>query len=139
MPFREPLSSTCIRTGLIAAGIGTVSGLSARQFPVAIAVAAGALWFSFAGHWVEMLWLDGIRERLPRDRVLQFGARLAYWFLCGAVLGVPMVLTINAMLGSSTRMIDPVGSGFAFVMVELFVHAVLLARAKRPSVYDGRG
>jgi hypothetical protein len=139
VPFREPISATITRTGLIAIGIGLAAGISCQSPRIFLATCLGALWFSFVGHWVEMLWLEFIRVRIPRDRRIQFCARILFWFVWGALLSFPLVATANLVAGQTLRQYNPLIGGLGFVIIELVVHALLLARAGRPSVYDGRG
>jgi hypothetical protein len=141
-PYREPLRRTLVRTMLLAIVAGTVlAAWSARsawpiRWPVAVVL---MLWPSFGGHWLELLYLDWLRPRLPAAGTVQRVARLGTWFFGGCGLGVGMVLTARA-LGGIRLTHWPAWwlAGVAFIGVELVAHAVLQARG-RPSFFSGRG
>jgi hypothetical protein len=138
-PYREPLRTTLLRTGMIALVVGAVlarrwGGLA--RWPMATLL---ALWPSFGGHWVELWFLNWLRPRLSITRAVQVAARVGVWFVGGAVLTVGMALTAMAL----TRLRPAhwpawwIG-GLAFIGIELVVHLVLQLRG-RPSVYNGGG
>ncbi len=139
-PYREPLRTTLIRTIMIAVVVGAIvsvatsGGLS--RWPLATLL---ILWPSFGGHWVELLFLNGIRPRLSPARPVQVIARLGVWFVGGCLLLLGMALTAETL--THTR---PVrwsywwAGGLALIGVELIAHAALRLRG-RPSFYDGRG
>lgn len=139
VPFREGLTSTLKRTVTIALIIGALAAIRSGQIAVGGGVMASALWFSFGGHWFEMFWLNQVRGRLPSRRVIQVVGRLVFWFLSGCILAVPMSLTLMLLVPAKYNGIQIVAGGIGFVIVELFVHAVLLAARGKPSFYDGRG
>ena len=139
VPFREKLSSTVLRTFLIALIPAMVRFVRTNDPRVIPAVFLGALWISFGGHWVEMLWLDQLRHRIPSHRWVQVIGRLAYWFLAGALLSFPVSLTAEFIYPGVQMRVPPVVGGVSFIVIELIVHALLLARTGRPSFYDGRG
>ncbi len=98
-PYREPLSVTIMRTGVIAIVAGAVvagfwGGLA--HFGIATLL---ALWFSFGGHWVELWFLNWLRPRISRARGVQVAARVAVWFVGGAGLAIGMGLTAMALTG----------------------------------------
>jgi hypothetical protein len=109
--YEESLVTTIARTVAIAVVIGSVLALSLGwgRWPVATLL---ALWPSFGGHWVEIVFLNYLRPRLPVARAVQAMVRLGVWFVGGLGLG--------------------------FIGIELFVHLVLLLRG-RPSLYNGQG
>lgn len=137
--FEEPLRETFTRTFLIAALVATVAGFSTGSGRIWAATFSGALWFSFVGHWVELLWLESVRTRIKRERFVQFSARISYWFAWGIPLGWLSISTANFVDPTRSRRFDPISSGLSLVVVELTVHALFLAIRRRPSVYDGRG
>lgn len=141
-PYREPVRTTLIRTGTIAAVIGAAlvgRGGAWSRWPIATLL---ALWPALGGHWVELLFLNGLRPRLPRERIVQIIARLATWFAGGVALAACMRLTAELLnvppaRWSSSNQIWWVG-GVGFIAVELIAHAGLAA-FRRPNFYNGRG
>jgi hypothetical protein len=138
-PYREPLLTTLLRTGIIAVVVGAVlawrwGGLS--RWPMATLL---VLWPSFGGHWVEIGFLNWLRPRLSSARAVQVAARVLVWFLGGIGLAFCMGLTAMALAGS-----PPVRwpawwlGGLAFIGIELGVHLVLQLRG-RSNFYNGRG
>src|SRR3954462_12987865 len=100
-PYREPLRTTLVRTGIIALVIGALlargSGGGLAAWPMATLL---ALWPAFGGHWVELWFLNWLRPRLPRTPIVQFGARVATWFVGGIVLALGIRLTLIALAGT---------------------------------------
>lgn len=138
-PYCEPLRTTLLRTGLIAAVVGVLlagrmGGL--RDWPVATLI---ALWPSFGGHWVELWFLNRLRPRLPLNRAVQIAARLLVWFAGGVILALGMYVTALAVIGPRPMRwrLLVIGGGVAFIGIELIVHLVLQLRG-RPSFYNGR-
>jgi len=138
-PVREPIATTLMRTGAIALVVGAILAWRShdlRQWPIASLL---VFWPAFGGHWVEIVFLNYVRPRLPNARATQFVARLAVWFAGGVVLLAGMVLTAK-LLDSTAQAHRPAWwvGGVAFIGIELIVHLILLARGK-PNAYNGRG
>ncbi len=138
-PYREPLRSTILRTGLIAIIVGAVlarfwGGLA--RWPMATLL---VLWPSFGGHWVEIWFLNWLRPLLSTARGLQVAARIGVWFVGGAGLAIGMFLTAMALAGfrPAHRPAWWLG-GLAFIGIELATHLVLWLR-RRPNFYNGLG
>jgi hypothetical protein len=129
----EPFRSTLTRTVTIAL-IGGALLVRWRGGGLAGWAVATLLvfWISFGGHWVEVFFLNYVRPRLPRVRIL-------VWFIGGICLVVGMRITAMAIAPRKFERWPPwwVG-GLAFIGIELAVHLVLQL-AGRPSFYNGRG
>lgn len=137
-PYREPITTTLVRTIAIAAVVATVVALTAPRvsWPIAFVLAS---WPSFGGHWIELAFLNGVRPRLPSSRAAQVAARVAWWCAGGIAIGLAVLAT--ARLFASTRPMRLFAWWLAapiFVAVELVAHVGLALRG-RPNVYDGRG
>src|SRR2546425_9913478 len=92
-PFREPLSSTLVRTGTIALVLGAALALyrgGLARWPMATLL---ALWPALGGHYVELFFLNYIRPRLPDARAVQAAVRVGVWLVAGAGLGLGIALT----------------------------------------------
>ena len=135
----EPLRVTLTRTVSIAVVAGAVVALSMGRLRRWPAISLLMLWPSFGGHWIDLLFLNGIRPLLPESRTVQVMARLAVWFGGGVVLGVGVRLTA-CMLFNRSRLpgLTWAIAGSVFVAVELIAHAALQLRG-RPSFYNGLG
>ena len=138
IPIREPLRSTALRTVSIAMAPALIKGVATHTGSAFASLLFGGLWFSFGGHWAEMVWLDGIRHRLPKSPVVQMLGRITFWSVTGMVLGVPM--------GFTMRLLDPklnpptlVSMGVAIVLVEIVVHYLVLHLRERHSFYNSAG
>ena len=136
---REPLRVTLTRTVAIAAIAGAVlasrwGGLS--RWPLTTTL---MMWPTFGGHYVELTYLDVVRPRLSASRAVQALARIAMWFVAGALMVVAMRFTAIALRAPRSLPMSAwwIG-GFAFVGLELVAHLVLHARG-RPSFYTGSG
>jgi hypothetical protein len=150
-PVCEPLRRTLLRTLLIAMVIavvlsrpwvGDVGGGLTRW----LAATLLALWPAFGGHYVELAYLNGLRPRLPASRAVQIAARLATWFVGGAVLTIGMLLTarlLSTVMTGGWLTHHPVwktivAGGIAFIAIELIVHVILQLRGA-PNFFNGRG
>jgi len=141
-PYREPLSSTLVRTGTIALVVGAAlagyrGGLA--RWPMAALL---ALWPALGGHYVELFFLNYIRPRLPYAPAVQAGVRVGVWLVDGAALTLGMTLTARA-LGEPWPARWPVWrvcglGGLAFIGIEGVAHLLLQLRG-RPSFFNGRG
>jgi fatty acid desaturase len=136
---REPLRVTLTRTLSVAILAGAIvapwtGGL--RRWPV---LAVLMLWPAFGGHWVDLLFLNWLRPRLPAARQIQRAARIALWFLGGIVLALGAWLTAMLLLArpNVTWLTWPM-AGTVFVALELIAHAALHLRG-RASFYNGLG
>ena len=138
VPFREPLQSTLLRTISIAMLPALVICFVTHSISGFAPVFFGAMWFSFGGHWAEVIWLNGIRFRIPNSPVVQKLGRIAFWFIAGIVLSVPMQLTIRLF---DPKFIPPslLICGAAFALIELAVHFFLMHLRGRASFYDSTG
>jgi hypothetical protein len=137
-PFAEPWHATALRTVGLALGIGLGVGLFTRHLATTPLVVLLALWFTLGGHFLEVLFRNRLRARLPVSPAVQVVARLAYWFVGGSVLYVGAALT-GALSGIHiTRTVPWWVGGFGFLGAELFVHLLLRMRGQ-PGFYDGRG
>lgn len=138
-PHREPLRVTLTRTFTIALFAGAVVSLSLgglRRWPVFSLL---MLWPSFGGHWIDLLFLNVLRPRLPHSRLVQSIARFAVWFLGGIVLAVGVRLTAAVVLSRAPLLgLTWAVAGMGFIAVELIAHAALHARG-RPSFFNGLG
>jgi hypothetical protein len=134
----ESFRHAVARNVTIASVVGLLFAWQRRDLALLAPVAALALWFSLGGHYVELVFLKGLRPRLPQHRPAQALARLLVWFGGGALLYGGIAITARAL---------PIGAlaprpwwfgGALFIGLELVVHALLALRG-RPNFYNGRG
>jgi hypothetical protein len=99
-----------------------------------------ALWPSLGGHYVEIAFLDGVRPRLPRGRLVQVSTRLVWWIAGGALLAAAMIATAHALPRPAPRWqwsLWWVGAPLC-VGLELVAHSMLALR-RCPNFYRGDG
>lgn len=135
-PFTERLRTTLLRTGSLALGVGVVAGWLQHRLEAVPLVTVFALWFTFGGHYVELLFRNRLGLHLgptPGRALL----RLVYWFVGGSVLYAAAAATRWALTGRGVPWPWWMG-GVLFVAGELVIHAFMRVR-KQPSFYDGRG
>jgi hypothetical protein len=97
------------------------------------------LWPAFGGHWIDLLFLNGLRPHLPENRLIQRLSRLVVWFVGGVALAIGVRLTARALFDNPPlSWLTWASAGAAFVGIELVAHAALHLRG-RPSFYNGRG
>lgn len=138
-PFREPLRVTLTRTLSIAVVAGAIVALSSGRLRLWPAVSLLMLWPAVGGHWIDLLFLNVIRPRLPDRRAIQLLARIAVWFSGGIVLAAGVRLTAR-LLPAHSRLawLTWATAGIVFIAIELVAHAGLHLRG-RPSFYNGLG
>lgn len=144
--YSEPIRTTLIRTFAIALGVGTPIFLFAELQPAFagsrlghwISWVTAVLWFSFGGHWVEIVYLNYIRMSLPMIRWLETVVRLLVWFLGGGLLFIGMKTTTSLFGNPALESFNWWHGGLLFIIVELVVHTILSA-LKRNSFWNGRG
>ena len=137
-PYREPFRATLTRTIGIAVVVGGIVALSMGHLSRWPIVSLLILWPSFGGHWIDLLFLNWLRPRIPNARLVQIGARLAMWFAGGVAIAFGLRLTAAALPGVDIEWLTWARAGVAFVAIELVAHGALQARG-RPSFYNGRG
>ena len=139
IPFREPLRSTLTRTigiAVVGASVLALASGRVRMWPLLVLL---MLWPSFGGHWLDVLFLNGLRPLLPPARAAQVAARVLTWFAGGTLLALGAALTAEALAGVTPERWPSLWLGGAvFIGVELVAHLALQLRG-RPSFYSGRG
>src|SRR3954452_5719928 len=138
-PYREPLRVTLTRTVTIAVVGGALVALSGGRLQRWPAFSLLMLWPAFGGHWIDLLFLNGLRPHLPERRAIQRSARVAVWFAGGVVLAAGVQLTARLLFERSRLpWLTWAIAGAVFVAIELVAHAALQLRG-RPSFYNGLG
>jgi len=138
-PFREPIRVTLTRTVSIALVAGAVVALSAGGVRLWPAYTLLMLWPAFGGHWIDLLFLNGLRPHLPANRLIHTLARLLVWFVGGVALATGAQLTARALFSPPILFwLTWAIAGVVFVGIELVAHAALHLRG-RPSFYNGLG
>ena len=144
-PYREALSTTLARNGVIALAVGAALTRGRGGVTGWLLTSTLLLWPTLGGHYIDVGYLNGLRRWLPTTRGTQQAARLLVWFVGGVALGVGIWVSGAALARASgrgwllpkTRPAWWIG-GLALVGIELVAHAVLRLRG-RPNFYDGRG
>jgi hypothetical protein len=137
-PVHEPIGRTLARNVAIALLVGAGLAAARQQLRLIVPFSLLALWFSLGGHYVEVLFLNSIRPRIPAAGAVQRSARILVWYAGGSVLSLLMLATARAM-----RIRGPGAGrwwlgGLLLIGIELVVH-VLLALRRSANFYDGRG
>src|SRR5262249_3418645 len=134
-PYREPLRVTLIRTLSIALVAGAAVALTTDGVRLWPAMSLLMLWPSFGGHWIDLLFLNGLRPHLPANRLIQLLSRIVVWFVGGVALAAGVQLTARWLFDRPTLFwLTWASAGAAFVGIELVAHAALHLRG-RPSFY----
>jgi hypothetical protein len=137
-PYREPLRVTLTRTltmTFVAAACVAPWAGGLRRWPLLCLL---ILWPSFGGHWIDLLFLNWLRPRLPSTKSSQRVARIGIWFVGGAVLALGVRLTAQLLQHARMAWLTLVVGGGLFIAIELVTHAALHLRG-RPSFYNGLG
>ncbi|MEP6733022.1 MAG: hypothetical protein ABJE10_20435 [bacterium] len=107
-----------------------------QAWPVAAVL---VLWISFGGHWIELLFLNWLRPRIPGSRALQVAARFGVWFIGGVALRIAIMLTMRVSpLTNANSLPQWWVAGLLFIAIELVAHVALALRG-RPNFYNGDG
>src|SRR5207237_660529 len=91
--YEEPFRHTLARNLTLAAVVGVVVAFLRRDVKLLLPVTTLALWFTLGGHYVELVFLNRIRDRLPRRRLPRALVRLLVWSCGGALLYECMAVT----------------------------------------------
>jgi hypothetical protein len=90
----------------------------------------------FGGHWLELLFINYLKFVLPKNILLLYFIRIAYWFLCS----VPLFYIANLISNLFSHKTGQLGNwwtfGFFYIGIQLFVHAVMHIRSRK-SFYNG--
>ena len=101
----------------------------------------GVIWAAFfsiffVGHWIELLFINVIKFRLPRNIYVLYIARVCYWFVSSILLFL-IANTIRELLVSNSRQLGNWWSfGFLYIGVQLLMYAIMHIRLKK-SFYNG--
>lgn len=143
-PFHESLAVTLRRTITIAIIVASVITLiRPHHLPTLFArwrewfsLAVFVGWISVGGHWVELIFLNGLRPRIAHWSDLSLAAvRIGAWFIGGTILfiaaAISRSLIATGQLPDQTQVTHAlVYGGLAFVGIELCVHLVMLVMRK---------
>ena len=129
-PLAEPWRATARRTLLIALAVGVGIGLYRGRWGTVPVATLIALWFTLGGHFVELVFLNGLRSHIGGGRAVQAVARVAWWFAGGCVLYAGARVTGLLLVGRAVLPWPWWTGGIFFIVLELFVHALM--RARRP-------
>ncbi len=90
----------------------------------------------FGGHWLELLFINYIKFALPKNILLLYVIRIAYWFLCA----IPLFFTAEWVDNLFSHNAGHLGQwwifGFFYIGIELLMHGIMQIRAKK-SFYNG--
>jgi hypothetical protein len=127
-----------VRNAALAAAVGAVLAFQRHDLRLLLPIVALASWFSLGGHYIELVFLNGLRARIPQGRFTQGVSRLLVWFSGGLLLYIGMAATARALPIEVPPLRLWWYGGFLLIGVELVVHAVLAMRGL-PNFYNGRG
>lgn len=135
-PYHEPFRTTVARTGLLGLALGTAAAF-VQGHPANWALGTVfASWFTFGGHWVEILFLNWLRPRLPVARAAQVTGRVLTWIVGGTALMVGARMTVTSLSAHALRLPSWWLGGPVLVGIELLVHALIQLRGQ-PNFYNG--
>jgi hypothetical protein len=136
--FHEPMGRTLARNIAIAVVVGASLAFRKRDLGLLASLSVLALWFSLGGHYVEVVFLNEIRSRIPGIRLTHICVRLAVWFVGGATLYVLMAITARVLPIRPPRLGLWWFGGLLLIGVELMAHGALALR-RLPNFYSGSG
>jgi hypothetical protein len=90
----------------------------------------------FGGHWLELMFINYIKFAIPKNILLLYFIRIAYWFLCS----IPLFFMANLINNLFSRKTGHLGHwwtfGFFYIGIQLLMHAIMQIRFKK-SFYNG--
>jgi len=90
----------------------------------------------FGGHWLEKLFINRIKFYLPKNILVLYAVRIAYWFLCA----VPLFFIAGLICNLFTYQAGLLGQWWVFgafyIGIELVMNAMMQIRFKK-SFYNG--
>jgi len=90
----------------------------------------------FGGHWLELLFIDQIKFSLPKNILMLYFIRIAYWFLCSIPLFFMADLIIKLFSNNTAHLGHWWTFGFFYIGIQLLMHAIMHIRFKK-SFYNG--
>jgi len=90
----------------------------------------------FGGHWLELLFINYIKFKLPKNILLLYLTRIVYWYLCAIPLFFSAGIVVELFLHNSTFRAHLKPIGFFYIGIQLVMHAIMQARIKK-SFYNG--
>jgi len=90
----------------------------------------------FGGHWLELLFINQIKFALPKNMLLLYSIRIAYWFLCAIPLFFIAELVDNLFSHKTAHLGHWWTFGFFYIGIELLMHALMQISFKK-SFYNG--
>lgn len=138
-PFLQTVKRTIITTTIIAAII-TFAGV----FPAggkSKLVLFGISWamvfcIVFGGHWLELLFINYIKFVLPKNIIVLYLVRMAYWFLSSIPLFIVAGQVANLFSGETVHIGRWWAFGLIYIGIELFMYAMMQIKTKK-SFYNG--
>jgi hypothetical protein len=138
--YTEPFIQTVIRTVLTTTIIAVIlylvhlfpSGNSSKltQFEMIWSVVFCVV---FGGHWLELVFINYLKFALPKNILLLYLIRIAYWFLCA----IPLFFIIYNSFPHKTGHLGHWWIfGFFYIGIELLMHGMMQLRSKK-SFYNG--
>ena len=85
----------------------------------------------FGGHWLELLYINSIKFALPKNILLLYFARIAYWFLCAIPLFFLANLVTNLFPYNALHLVRWWAFGVFYIGIQMFMHALMQLRFKK--------
>ena len=136
--IEEPFYRTLARNLAIAVVVATVFAFVRHDLSRFLPIVVLALWPSLGGHYIEVAFVNVLRDRIPQGDFAQAVSRLLVWFLGGVLLYCGMALSSRVLPLRPLPFGLCVWGGLLFVGLELAVHLLLAVRSL-DSFYNRRG
>lgn len=141
--FKEAFSKTLIRTVITATIIAAIL-FFAHAFPSGDQTKLNLLimiWLMvyiivLGGHLLELIFINYLKFVLPKNIILLYVIRIAYWFLCAIPLIFGAGLIHNLFVHKNGPMVYDYTFGVFYIGIELFMHAMMQIRFRK-SFYNG--
>ena len=101
----------------------------------------GVIWAAFfsiffVGHWLELLFINVIKFRLPRNIFVLYIVRICYWFVSSIPLFLIATIVRELLVSNSRQLGNWWSFGFLYIGVQLLMYAIMHIRLKK-SFYNG--
>lgn len=141
--YSEPFLKVVLRTLVTSAVIALILTF-ARVFPyqgMGKTAVFGLIWLMlfcvvFGGHWLEVLFINYLKDMLPQNILLLYFARIAYWILCSVPLFILANFAANSLTSHGMHLGNWESFGLVYIGIELIMHTFMYFRWKK-SFYNG--
>ena len=141
--FHEPILHVLLRTSLTAvilASIFNYKELFAGDFSSKMKLlgieSAATMCFVFGGHWLEIFFINFLKNYLPKNLFVLYPVRIAYWYISAIPLYFLYHYVSNFLTGKNYEIGNWWMIGITYIFIEMVMYGILFL-LMRKSFWNG--